>query len=91
MSPRRSPMATRITSLSIRNPKEDTGKACSHAPDSFAQASGAVSRRSLGEYPKTSGGKRLVQVEVVHHVRYSKSSRKSSMMNLTVSRAGCVM
>ena len=49
-------MATRITSLSMRKPNDDTGRACSHAPDSFvpaasrrarAGASGADSRRFL--------------------------------------------
>ena len=50
------PMATRTTSLSMRKPNDDTGRACSHAPDSFvtaasrwahAGASGADSRRFL--------------------------------------------
>ena len=56
MTPKQSPMATQTTSLSIRSPNKDTGRTCSHAPDSFARAasrracagaSEADSRRSL--------------------------------------------
>lgn len=83
-------MDTWITPLSIRRTKEDTGKACSHAPYSFGQtasrraragASGAVSRRSL--YADATQGvsqnfwrEEARQVRVAHHAHHRRRKQR---------------